>query len=222
MQLGRNKHYAKAKQPHRQPGRPARPFEIDRNRPDAPPVSAARLAAEAAFASPPFSVPQNSQAQITVRRARVIDPAEAASAGSLGGAPALAPKAPRVFRIETARSLETVPAERARAFWADDLHLNTPSAPAKRRKRRLEDNQRPGPVVVVVQQPPAPRAPKPSVQAAPKLQAWAVHSNRLAAQPAAAQEARSFVFIDDAMAAQWQRLSQRADELRKAVRRLGR
>jgi hypothetical protein len=215
-QSGRYKQQTRANQSQSRQRQPGRPFEIERSRQEATPVSAARLAAEAAFASPQFNSVQNYQAQITVRRARVVAQAEAPETQAIGETPADVRKGPRIFRVLATPTDHAVAAESAPE--RERLRAVTPEPVlSKRRRRNVESNKQPGPVVVVLHQQPSPKPSKP-VAVAPKTKAGATGLDAVDPIWAEIQKAQSFRFMDDGTGAQWQRLSQRADDLLKQLR----
>jgi hypothetical protein len=220
VQSARTTHQAFANKTQRRQPQYGRPFGTEAHRPEVAPISAARLAAEAAFSSPQFSSIQNQQAQITVRRARILTHAEAPVAEGRSGTEAAVRKDPRVFRIATTPTLQALPAEPAPDSERGPV-ANVLTIQRRPRKRNFEANKRPGPVVVLVQQQPAlqpkPQPPEQAVEAMDS-QTLTTSLDRFTPIMAAIQKAQSFRFMDDGTAPQWQRLSQRADELLTQLR----
>ena len=190
-------------------------------------MSAARMAAEAAFAAPQFSLGPNFKAQITVRRARV--PASAQPAAAEPSPPTDEPigKRPRVFKVEAARDHHTLQAEPAPGTpvnLADHRQADTP----KQRKRRPADHKRPGPVVLVHSPPPPlpfqliqliqPLQPSKPHKAAPRSEALLAGLEKITPTLAAIEQAQSYWFIDNRFDSHYQRLSKQADELLKQLR----
>lgn len=175
--------------------------------------SAARLAAEAAFASPSDSDTQNGQAQIIVRRARnlalVERPAEVVSIAVEQSAV----KEPRVFRVDNALAQALTPASAAPALSPVQI-TDTQPTHIKVRRRRAQA-QRPGPVVVV--QMPAKPAPMeaPTPTASPELTFEILKAELACFTPilTAIEKAQAFQFIDNRFDRQYQRLSKQADRL---------
>ncbi len=182
--------------------RPLGPFDADRDLAAKAPISAARLAAEAAFGAPPFQPTPASQAQITVRRARYGVVAQQPVADAVAVAE-LTGKGPRVFRVEPAFAVATTAA------------VATASAAPTRRRRSSPDKQ-PGQVVHVVHlQPARPEAPAP---AAPLADSLVAALARVAPVLESIQRAQSFHFIDDRFDPAWRRLSKQAEELLNEVK----
>ena len=183
------------------------------------PMSAARLAAEAAFAGPRSPVSEPVRALVTVRRARLALPPQAAAAGAAEPA-APAAKVQRVFRIDAPRepppqgplpgpsAAEPVAAATPRAAEAA---APAPPPAVVRRRRRADPDKRPGPVLhVVVDLPPPPAAPAAPLQAAQLMEALDALDPLL--QDIA--RAQAWRFDGSAFQAEWQRLSQQLDALR--------
>jgi len=176
-----------------------------------PPMSAARLAAEAAFAAPaqPEPPPQ-APAQVTLRRSRLAGGLDEAAGGGAVAPTGMPPEAagPRVFRVVAAPSA-AAPAVAPRALL--DEAVATPATP---RKRRVRAEQRPSPVVVVQVAPaPAPAAPL-------QPEALRAELQRAGALLEVAARAQAFHIDPHAFDRDWQRLSRRADELLKELQAL--
>ena len=115
------------------------------------PMSAARLAAETAFSDsrpPPAEQPPT----ITVRRSRGfgadIAGAETVFPADGTAAPPSATKGPRIFRLgPTASQAADSTAEPGQVPAAGSRPPEVAEAPTSRRRRRVADNQKPGPVV---------------------------------------------------------------------------
>lgn len=180
---------------------------------DQAPPSAARLAAEAAFAGPASRVIQNVQTQITLRRARSIVRAEQPAEVSTAVAEQPAAKGSRVFRIDSARGHASVPTEQAPQARPDQKTDTPPLLPKTRRRRAPE--QRPGPVVLVVQKPATPRPlfATAAVPPAPTSKTLAARLDQVTPVLAAIEKAQSFHFVDSRFENQYQRLSDQADLL---------
>jgi hypothetical protein len=178
---------------------------------DATPMSAARLAAEAAFAAPLFSAPPASApAQVTVRRARgpglataVADDVDTSSAGPSDSSTA---KGPRVFRIDAAPSAVTLVADdlpTPTAWQGDDAVVSRPTS----RLRRTATDKRPGPVLHVVH-----TLPSRQVTSLQPLGALTTQLALLEPVLADIQHAQAFQFVDNSQASEWQRLGRVADD----------
>ncbi len=161
----------------------------------AAPLSAARLEAEAAFAAPQLRLTPAIQAQVTVRRTRLLVVPEKEVAGD---APAAEPaaKSPRVFRVEAAHSAESALAGPAL------------QPPVTKRRRRAAVGKAPGEVFHVVRAQPA----------VPALAFLVAELASVAPVLDLIRRAQSLWFIDDRLAKDWQRLSKRADVLLAQLR----
>ncbi len=135
-----------------------------------------------------------------MRRARrgVLDrPVDAQGALAFDGFAEPKGKAPRVFRLETARSVATPPAA-------------VPTLPAVvKRQRRIAADKRPGQVLHVVHI--QPQQPKTAAAAGSVL--LSDELARLAPVMEAIQRAQSFWVVDERFEQEWQRLSKQADQL---------
>ena len=184
----------------------------------AAPISAARLAAEAAFAAPALFQPTRpTTAHVTVRRARLGPLSVPAWAGEV--LPSVEPqgKAPRVFRLDAVHATAPTPAAPAAAAAAAN---STPPA-GIRRRRRVATDKLPGQVLHVIHIPTRQPEPVPAVAAA-RPGMLSAELARVAPVLQAIQRAQSFVFIDDSFEQQWERLSLQADVLLVQLRALGR
>jgi hypothetical protein len=168
------------------------------------------LAAEAAFAGPTFSVIQNGQTHITVRRTRNFARAEPPAETSPAAAENPVTKGPRVFRIDSSgayTSVPTEPAPQSQPGQTDDtqpLLLKTP-------KRRASD-RRPGPVVLLVQEHATP-GPTPAIAPTPRPKTLLASLAQVKPILAAIKKAQSLQFIDSRFEEHYQRLSKQADVL---------
>ena len=197
-------------------------FGLDGEPPPAASVSAARLAAEAAFAAPTFQPTAHTPALVTVRRARlgmVARQADGDDARPTSGTPPsshpasddrsfadVMGKAPRVFRLETARSASTAPAAVA-----------TLPVVAKRQRRTAPD-KRPGQVLHVVHMQPQPPQPPMATTAAARPLTLLAALARVAPVLDAIQHAQSFSLLDERFEQAWQRLLKQADQLLAQLR----
>lgn len=179
------------------------------------PMSAARLAAEAAFTAPPFNPAPSIQAQITVRKARLVVGAAptgmpTAAASSCGEQ---ASQAPRVFRVDASR-VASQPQVSAILPAVRTSSAVTPIGVTKQSARRATD-KRPGPVVHVINALPVHRREIEVAQ--PTQAALIVELARVGPVLEEIKRAQSLVFIDEHCSKEWQRLSGRADELRREL-----
>lgn len=209
MQFGQRTQNAAAGKPAIKPHGPRKPYalpsEAGPDLHDQAVPSAARLAAEAAFAGPTFSVIRNGQTQVTVRRARNLARLERPAQVSPPAAEHPVAKGPRVFRIDSARVHTSAPTEPAPQHQPGQT-TDTQALPPKTRRRRAPE-QRPGPVVRVV---PAP-APKSRTLVASLAQVTPILT--------AIEKAQSLQFIDRSFESHYQRLSRQADVLLKQLKR---
>jgi hypothetical protein len=184
---------------------------------DAAPMSAARLAAEAAFApapvhdAPPLLLP----AQVVVRRARgaPLTLAAAAATDSAGPSAASSTKGPRVFRVEAAASPIALADDHPRWPATTNGHDGVAHMPTSRPRRTAAD-KRPGPVLHVVHALPARPEPAPQAQ---RLDELTVQLARLEPVLADIRRAQAFRLVDESCAREWQRLSGVADDIRRAL-----
>ena len=172
--------------------------DLQQSKPAAAPTSAARLAAEAAFAAPD-KLPEigSTPAQVTVRRAKLAVWARPVPAADAPPAAELVGKAPRVFRLQAAQAPAPAPAPAG----------VSPLPAAARRQRRVAADKRPGQVLHVVH---IQTRPAEVAAVAARSAALAVELARLAPVREAIQRAQSFCFIDERVEQKWQRLSAQA------------
>jgi hypothetical protein len=202
-------------QPHRIPATLA--FgRADADPAAAAPMSAARLAAEAAFAGAQVHTLPLAPTQITTRRNRLAllaapDAADEDSAAADG-----TEKRPRVFRVAAAAP---VPAPAPVPATAQAIGVGETTRHAAR-PRRLRSDKRSGPILQVLSPLPA-RPPEP----APSRSDWhllRLELDRVGQTLQAIQTLVSWRIVDDRLADEWQRMSRQADELlvqlRKALR----
>lgn len=208
MQFGQRTQNSAAGKPAIKPHGPRKPYalpsEAGPDLHDQAVPSAARLAAEAAFAGPTFSVIRNGQTQVTVRRARNLARLERPAQVSPPAAEHPVAKGPRVFRIDSARVHTSAPTEPAPQHQPGQT-TDTQALPPKTRRRRAPE-QRPGPVVRVV---PAP-APKSRTLVASLAQVTPILT--------AIEKAQLLQFIDSSFEGHYQRLSRQADVLLKQLK----
>lgn len=182
------------------------------------PMSAARMAAEEAFAPPPVRGAPSNEPLVIVRRARALavaqpSAAETAAPSSPAAAAQGRDKPPRVFRVNKPADPAEAPADEATASLT------------VRRRRRKPAEQRPGAVVLHVVQP---RAASPT--AGPTDRQDPGHPDRwprfvtieaLAAVGPLLDEiarAQAFQFIDERYSLEWERLSRKADRLHQDLK----
>jgi len=209
--------------------RAARPRRVDSDAPDAP-KSAAWLAAEAAFPVSQRPLPPASQPLVVVRRARGLLDTPGFTESERTETPRIdvVGRGSRVFRIETA--LIADPSEPAKsplpsAAPADPVDT-LEAAPRVSRGQRIAVDRRPGPVQQVFQAPPTRRAE--ADVAGGSLTAGQDCRPEVLAQELAGldavfdsiRRAQAVGPIDDAFAAEWQRLSRRADEIQRSIKDL--
>lgn len=174
-------------------------------------MSAARLAAEAAFAGPRDPAPPAHLAQVIVRRDRLADPAgERPADTGAGVAPDAAAKGPRVFLVEGVRN----PAPN------DGPPADTAMTGAVPRSRRIASDRRPGPVLHRVHATPLPqRPPEGSAAVLDVLRSRLADLGQLLL---AVERAQSFQFVDQRFELEWQRLSRKAHGIRQELQALRR
>lgn len=220
MQFGQRTQNAAAGKPAIKPHGPRKPYalpsEAGPDLHDQAVPSAARLAAEAAFAGPTFSVIRNGQTQVTVRRARNLARLERPAQVSPPAAEHPVAKGPRVFRIDSARVHTSAPTEPAPQHQPGQT-TDTQALPPKTRRRRAPE-QRPGPVVRVVPAPAIPR-PTPAIAPAPKSRTLVASLAQVTPILTAIERAQSLQFIDSSFESHYQRLSRQADVLLKQLKR---
>jgi hypothetical protein len=187
-------------------------------------MSAARLAAEAAFAAPALRPPQPVEVQITLRRARgaevppfepELQPKSRASQTS-ADTPSAA-KAPRVFRVETAqtpRSQETAPAGNGLPH-EDALRDRSLKPQTTSQKRRKAKHMQPGPVLHVVH---TLAVPGEAEQARPRLDLMAAELVRIGKVLDEAKRAESLRFVPSGFSLEWERLWCRAENIHQYIK----
>jgi hypothetical protein len=171
------------------------------------PMSAARLAAEAAFSAPPSpATATDAPAQVTLRKSRWVLGTDELAAGNTNGdaagnaaGAASAGKSARVFRVN-AEPVAVV----------NRVHETASAVP---RTRRLDADKRPGPVVHLVQALPAREAV--ALMPAPSPQAMRAELHQVGLLLQAAERASALRFDVDSPAQEWQRLSQKIDSLQR-------
>jgi hypothetical protein len=185
------------------------------------PASAARLAAEAAFAATPKHSAPPSLTHITVRRRRLASDLPPAQVGV--GPPANTtvtpePQQPRVFRVDARDARPIAVKEQTRPHRPQTSEAPGPrdvAAPAARR-RRTAVNKRPGPVVVVTHAV-GPMAP---ADAGPGLKLDQLRISLASVGPVldAIARAQSFRFDVGHFDTAWQSLAHRAEALLLSLR----
>jgi hypothetical protein len=188
-------------------------------------MSAVRLAAEAAFATPQSLHPLAAQAQVTVRKTRLALPAARPAVADLGphGAEA-AGKVPRVFRVDALPATNEA-ATHASENPADETALSTAAATgddeaaakAMSRTRRVTVDRRPGPVLHVIHALPEREA----------IEETGSRPDALLAELAsvgpildAIRRAQSFEIVDPRAAEEWTRLRQVAEDIGRQLEAL--
>lgn len=187
--------------------------------PDRAPMSAARLAAEAAFAAPNSAQPTAAAAaSVVLRRSRLVagqGPAaqHEAAAHEAAATHAAAGKNARVFRVQ---ATPTNPFSPEAAAGAADAEPSAPTPKPPTRARRVGSDKRPGPVLMLVQ---APVAVAAVVELpTPPLEDLLTQLNLAGQLLQAAERAQSFRLDTDSCAKEWQQLSHKIDSLREDIR----
>lgn len=170
------------------------------------PTSAARRAAEAAFAPLPRKT-DAPPAQVTVRRRRAGPAAPEPATDDRAGAPEEAARSPRVFRVDT-------PVAPAAADTAAAAPAAAPMPAPRPRSRRRSPDRRPSPVVVVV--PPAEEPPAGALD--PRLNRLGEALAPVGPVLGEIARAQAFRFDGGAVAGDWQALSQRIEALLEELR----
>ena len=156
MQIGDRLQHASSKNSLRQRRQPLAAFEPNVKDTDPAPKSAARLAAEAAFAAPVFNAAPTAQTQITIRRTRAAEPFRRAQTdGDTTPASPMTRQGPRVFRVQAAQTVQPAqPANLPASFEGRSLadmrsgdHADIQTVPPT---RCMTASRRPGPVVHLV------------------------------------------------------------------------
>lgn len=183
--------------------------------------SAARLAAEAAFAAPQVrSLPQTS-AQVIVRRTR-----SASLAGKpkpeAGDGPTIetAARGARVFRVEaapTSRSaragIAVEPSPTEASTHSSSLPVHAPASP---NGRRIAADKRPGPVSHVILAPSEREREAEAPQ--PRLDLLLGELERVTPVLEFIARAQAFSLVNERIAREWLRLSRKVDKLHEQIR----
>lgn len=167
-----------------------------------PSMSAARRAAEAAFAGATRQPAPSRETKVIVRSARLVRRAETPQVTDGMSAPTQpASRAPRVFRIDGTGAT---------------FQPEVPATEAAPRSRRVASDRRPGPVLHVVHAVP----PSPDVASMTVAQLKTVIAELALVEPVLAliQRAQAFRAIDDRFAREWLRLARRADAIQGKLR----
>ena len=196
-------------------------YKADANELVAATKSAARLAAEAAFAAPQVRSLVQPLAQVTVRRTRsasvAVEPPPEAS-----DSPTIEPTArgPRVFKVEAApispsveAGLATLPPPTEGSTHSDSLPAHAPATPSE---RRIATDKRPGPVLHVVHAPPKRQRESEVLQR--QLELLTSGLDRVKPVLETIARAQAFSLVDERFAREWMRLSQKVDRLRAQIR----
>jgi hypothetical protein len=190
-------------------------------------MSAARQAAEAAFAAPELRPPQPGEVQITVRRARGAEipqsepglkPERQATPCS-SDAP-LAAKGPRVFRIETLQTprSQEAPAAVNTLAHEDALRDHPPKPPTTSKRRRRATHMQPGPVLHVVHTLAVRSEPEPEPEPTrPRLDLMAAELAQIGKVLDQAKHAESLQFIAPGFGRVWDRLGRRVQQLQHDI-----
>jgi hypothetical protein len=203
----------------------------------ASPMSAARMAAEAAFSGPLFVAEPAllPPAHVTVRKARSAalvsaDAAVAIRADDAALSSTATTKGPRVFRVDAGPAPVGLGADMP---WPHPAAIAATTAitraktdshdgavrPAKVQVRRAAADKRPGPVLHLVHKLPtrhdAPPQPLPVNELVRQLA-------RVEPVLADIRRAQAFRFLDQSLAAEWQRLSRVADGIRQTLAKMHR
>ena len=196
-------------------------YKADANELVAATKSAARLAAEAAFAAPQVRSLVQPVAQVTVRRTRsasmAVEPPPEASDG-----PTIEPtaKGARVFRVEVAplspsveAGLATLPPPTEGSTHSGSMPAQ---APAIRRPRCIATDKRPGPVLHVIQ---APSERKREAEVPQhRLDLLTGKLDRATPVLETINRAQAFSLFDERFGREWTRLSQKVDRLHGEIR----
>jgi hypothetical protein len=192
-------------------------YRADANELAAATKSAARLAAEAAFAAPQVQP----LAQVTVRRTRsasvAVEPPPEAS-DSLTIEPTA--RSARVFRVEAApispsveAGLATLPPPTEGSTYSGTLPAHATEPP---RERRIATYKRPGPVLHVVHAPPERQRESEVLQR--QLELLTSGLDRVKPVLETIARAQAFSLVDERFAREWMRLSKKVDRLRAQIR----
>jgi hypothetical protein len=199
-------------------------------------MSAARLAAEAAFAAPEFRAEQPPLVPITTRQMRWTDapglapvpepeneqtPAPKAQPLAVESDPNAPPqaRAPRVFRIETAPKLPSNDALAAAAATppADPWPGRGPTAHPGPRSRRKASHRQPGPVLHVVHPPAVPSEPE---APRPRLDLLRAELANIGTVLDEAQRASSLQFVATNVSGEWERIWRKGEGIYLDIKKL--
>lgn len=185
--------------------------------------SAARLAAEAAFACPQVSASPSHPAQVSVRRMRsaslTVTPAPE---GQAVIASKQLTKEPRVFRLDavlTPPSLELLAALPAMAEAAPHSAILAAQTHDQAVSHRIASDKRPGPVRHVIHALPellVDQRGDPEARQ-PQLRMLMAELQAVSPDLAIIAQAQAFSLVDERLAREWQRLSRQLDELHVKV-----
>jgi hypothetical protein len=180
-------------------------------------MSAARLAAEAAFAAPQYQPPPTAQAQITVRRMRPRDLPSVVAASDSTAAAESQTKGPRVFRLTAAKPSPLVgvqpnpsTSKQASVVDRDGDKLRPHSRP-----RRQAAYKKPGPVLHVVHTLPARPEPQDKV---PHFDSLAAQVQHIGVLLETAKRASKFRIVETSSTQEWQRLAKIASDIRREIK----
>ena len=187
-------------------------------------MSAARLAAEAAFAAPRLDPSPPLQASVTVRRARpsrgAVETVTAPPSGVAEGP--LDSRSPRVFRVEASMLRSPTEPEGMDppqlALLAPPADRISPVATPVKRRRRIGVDKRPGPVLHLVHAVPAAQAARSDAADAPVFDQLLAQLARVGELLQEIEQAQSFQFVSERFAPDWLQLSQTADAIREAIK----
>ncbi len=183
--------------------------------------SAARLAAEAAFAAPQVRSLAQPSAQVIVRRTRSASLAvEPTPEASHRPTIELTAKSARVFRVEAAPTSQSVEPGSATLPPKTEGSTRSGSLPAQARAiphpRRIGTDKRPGPVLHVV---PAPSEPRREAEVPqPRLALLTAELDRVTPVLETIARAQAFSLVDERFAREWMRLSRKVERLHAQIR----
>jgi hypothetical protein len=206
--------HTEVSKPQRRSAKPPTAFHSDASNQPAAAMSPARLAAEAAFATPALYTESPSQAQVTVRKGRMrVGAAPAQPASDRSAEPALGRA--RVFRVEALRTTSGLPESVASLPGGLPAQAAiSDTAPVPRERPHQATAKRPGPVTHVVLASPAIRE---TPAAEPTLDTMEAELSGVGQMLEAAQQARSLEIVDRRMDALWQELSRQADDILRDI-----
>lgn len=181
-------------------------------------MTAARLAAEAAFAAPVRRTEQIGQTLVVVRRARLAAPANGPVVSKPGPSDTDRDhKVPRVFRVgptPAAHAVGAAPDPAPTPHSLPEIDVTTASSPRPRRRRRSGDKL-PGPVLHVVRDETPLIADQPGDPRLKELMAELINVGHSKVVPPPLQP---FCVPDQRILAAWENLAQRVEALREEVR----